>query len=319
MDTDALVERGRLLGLPVAELPEDGGRAALGGGPAAGLSSLPVRATPRPGEDTPTQGPVTEGRPSTAVSSLPARATPQPGEGAPTQDLRDVLVVDLSALWAGPLCGALLAEAGARVVKVESTARPDGARSGPAAFFDLLNHRKRSVALDLRARDGVQALRELLQAADVVIEASRPRALEQLGIDADELLATAGPRVWVSITGHGRTAPQRDWVAFGDDAAVAGGLVAWDDDGPCFCADAVADPATGLVAAAAALDALATGGRWLLDVALARVAAHLAGPTLPTTGLEAAPLAPTARRPPAPAPRLGEHTASVLAELAVAR
>ena len=59
-------------------------------------------------------------------------------------------VVDLSSLWAGPLCGQLLAAAGADVVKVESTARPDGARQGPAAFFDLLNGVKRSVALDLR-------------------------------------------------------------------------------------------------------------------------------------------------------------------------
>ncbi len=59
-----------------------------------------------------------------------------------------LLVVDLSSLWAGPLCGDLLARAGARVVKVESTSRPDGARRGPSSFFDLLNGAKRSVALD---------------------------------------------------------------------------------------------------------------------------------------------------------------------------
>ena len=60
--------------------------------------------------------------------------------------------------------------------------------------------------------------------------------------------------------------------------------MAWDGDEPCFCADAVADPTSGLVAAAATLDALATGGRWLLDVSLAGVARHLAGPTLPVPG-----------------------------------
>ena len=56
-------------------------------------------------------------------------------------------------------------------------------------------------------------------------------------------------------------------MGFGDDAAVAGGLVCWDGGGPVFCADAVADPASGLVAAAAVLDAL-RWGRWLLDVSM---------------------------------------------------
>ena len=69
-------------------------------------------------------------------------------------------MVDLSALWAGPLCGDLLARAGASVVKVESTQRPDGARRGSRAFFDLLNGRKRSVALDLRSREGVRVLHD---------------------------------------------------------------------------------------------------------------------------------------------------------------
>ena len=121
-------------------------------------------------------------------------------------------------------------------------------------------------------------------------------------------------RAWVSITGHGRTGPARDWVAFGDDAAVAGGLVAWDGDGPVFCADAVADPATGVVAAVAVLEALAAGGRHLIDLPLAAVAAHLAGPTLPVPPtVEAA--QPVARPAVSPGPTLGQHTAEVLAAL----
>jgi hypothetical protein len=104
-------------------------------------------------------------------------------------------------------------------------------------------------------------------------------------------------------------------VAFGDDAAVAGGLVCWDGEGPCFCADAVADPTSGLVAAAAILDALAVGGRWLLDVSMAAVAARLSGPTLPADATTA-PAAPRARTPPGRAAPLGEHTEQVLAELA---
>ena len=118
----------------------------------------------------------------------------------------------------------------------------------------------------------------------------------------------------MSITGHGRAEPGAGWVGFGDDAAVAGGLVACDAAGPIFCADAVADPLAGLVATQAALQALATGGRWVVDVALSRVAAWAAGPTAPVpVGVSAAP--PRARPVGRPGPALGEHTAAVLASL----
>lgn len=224
-----------------------------------------------------------------------------------------LVVVDLTALWAGPLCGDLLAGAGATVTKVESTTRPDGARRGPAEFFDLLNGRKRSVALDFGRPDGVEALRALVRHADVVLEASRPRALEQLGIQADDELRSGGPQVWVSITGYGRT-DAGGRVAFGDDAAAGGGLVVWDGAAPMFCADAVADPITGLAAARACLDALASGGRWLLDVSMAGVCAAVAGPTLPApSDIAVAP--PRARPSVAAAPELGADTAQVLAEL----
>ena len=168
------------------------------------------------------------------------------------------------------------------------------------------------LAVDFRSGEGRRTLREVLEHADVVIEGSRPRALEQLGIDAAALVAGGRPRVWVSITGYGRAGPERDRVAFGDDAAVAGGLVAWDGDEPRFCADAIADPCTGLVAAAGALDALSAGGRWLLDVPMASVAAHLAGPTLARSRRHRRPPLPGTGRSPAPDPCLGEHTAEVL-------
>ena len=229
-------------------------------------------------------------------------------------------VVDLSSLWAGPLCAHLLGLRGAQVVKVESVARPDGARRGPAGFFALLHGGQRAVALDLATAAGRAQLRALVAAADVAIEGSRPRALAQLGIDA-ESAAGPGPRVWVSITGHGRRGPGRDRVAFGDDAAAAGGLVAWGSDGaPRFVADAVADPLAGLAAAGAATSALAAGGRWLLDVALARVAAAVAGPDAGAVWAEGrtADEAPPVARPAdgGPPPALGQHTAEVLAELA---
>ncbi len=205
-----------------------------------------------------------------------AAATPSPaGPHRPREASRPVNVVDLSSMWAGPLCGALLAEAGAQVTKVELASRPDGARRGPARFYERLNGAKATLTIDLARPDGLRRLVDTIASADVVIESSRPRALAQLGIDAEALVAdAAGPQVWVSITGHGRYGEGANRVAFGDDAAVAGGLVAWAGaDQPCFFADAVADPLTGLTAAVEALEALAVGRTVLLDIAMAGVAA----------------------------------------------
>jgi crotonobetainyl-CoA:carnitine CoA-transferase CaiB-like acyl-CoA transferase len=252
------------------------------------------------------------------------------------------LVVDLSSLWAGPLCAHLLGLAGARVIKVESTSRPDGARRGPPLFFDLMNGGKRSVALDISSNDGVRALRALLERADIVVESSRPRALRQIGIHADELVVEAPGRVWVSITGYGRDEPRANWVAFGDDAAAAGGLVVWPqgkDGSPMFCGDAIADPLAGTHAALAALSHWQRGEGALLDVALQRVSAFVAAQVVPsprgvvrahrgTDGTddwevivagERCPVAPPkARAARVRARDLGADTRDVLQELAVA-
>jgi hypothetical protein len=215
-------------------------------------------------------------------TDLPVGWTAIHGDPGADRPLDGLQVVDLGSLWAGPLCGALLAGCGASVTKIESSARPDGARSGSAEHFARLNGSKAQVSIDFTSEAGRAELRDRLAAADVVIEASRPRALRALGIAAEELLATASPRAWVSITGHGRSGTSAERVAFGDDAAVAGGLVARDAAGdPVFCADAIADPATGLVAAAAVLEALGRGGRWLIDASMADISRYLAGPTIP--------------------------------------
>ena len=179
------------------------------------------------------------------------------------------LVVDLTSLWAGPLCAHLLARAGAEVVKVESPRRRDGARAGDPAFFRRLHAGVRDVMLDLRAPEGLDRLHDLVERADVVLTGSRAAALARLGLDPRG--SAAGGAVWIAITAHG-LADQADRVGFGDDVAVAAGLVARDAAGPVFAADAVADPLTGLAAAAAALAALRTPTGWLVDVAMVRVA-----------------------------------------------
>jgi hypothetical protein len=176
------------------------------------------------------------------------------------------VVVNLGALWAGPLAGALLRSLGCRVLKVEDVRRPDAARWGPPGFYQLLNDGVEEVHVDLSTASGRGEVRELLRTVDVVLEGSRPRALAQLGLAAEDVLPGAARLTWVSITGHGR---DHDRVGFGDDAAAAGGLVR---EG-CFVGDAIADPLTGVHAALAGWAGLMRGGSRLVDVALSRVAA----------------------------------------------
>jgi CoA transferase family III len=276
---------------PVAQLDE---RAALLGLPIAGLATVAAM--------------------DETAFGLPIVAHHIGSDDPEPRSLQGANVVDLSALWAGPLCGQLLGVGGATVVKVEAIGRPDGARRGPSSFFDLLNGGKQSVALDFHSVDGLHDLRRFLGWADVVIESARPRALEQMGMSAADLLGQAdGPRAWVSITSHGRAGEGRQRVGFGDVAAVAGGLVVHDDEGPCFIADAVTDPLAGLVAAAAAAEALAAGGHWLLSVAMAPLAASVAGEPMDVDGLMAS--NPSARPLRQRAPDFGADTGAVLAGL----
>lgn len=183
-------------------------------------------------------------------------------------------VVDLSSLWAGPLCSHLLQLGGADVIKVESRTRPDGARQGPSAFFDLLNAGKRSVALDLDRAGGRAQLLALLRDADIVIEASRPRALRQLGVRAEALVHDCPHLTWISLTGHGRGEPQENWIAYGDDAGVDAGLARVMREAcgtTMFVGDAIADPLAGLHAAAAAWWSWRNGGSRLVSIGLSEV------------------------------------------------
>jgi hypothetical protein len=180
-------------------------------------------------------------------------------------------VVDLSALWAGPLCGALFSEAGADVLKIDSHTRPDG-----GAFHERLNGMKSHLSLDFTEAADLQKLRSEILAADVLITSARPRAFEQLGILPADIFRDNQTLVWVAITGYGwrDSAPGR--VAFGDDAAAAGGLVRWSEGRPLFFGDAIADPLTGLAATAAAFEALSRGGGCMVDATLTGTTAGVA-------------------------------------------
>ncbi|OBH88563.1 CoA transferase [Mycobacterium sp. E2989] len=236
-----------------------------------------------------------------AAAAAP-RIRPLGGRG-PARDAGGLLVADLSSMWAGPLCGQLLARAGATVVKVESPARPDGTRAGNPAFFDWMNGEKLSYCVDFDAH--ADQLRALLAAADVVIEGSRPAALTRRGLGPEQVEPRAG-RIWLRIKGHADGRP-----AFGDDAAVAGGLVGVAADGPVFCGDAIADPLTGLEAARAVAESLGRGGGELVEISMAAAAAGYAAlPTLASVANRPAPPPPvpaTAR----PAARLGADNDAV--------
>ncbi len=253
--------------------------------------------------------------------------------GGPRRLVERPLVVDLTSLWAGPLAGGLLADAGARVVKVEGVGRPDGARRGTPEFFNLLNHAKECVEIDFTDADERAFLRRLLSAADLVLEGSRPRVMDQLGINPAEL-ADAGV-CWLSINAYGRAGDAAQRVGFGDDTAVAGGL--WlPGNPPSFVADAVADPIAGLAAAASGARLLALEQATVFEVPLARAAAWAsAGATaeseaarlfndgnrwLVDFGDERLPVQPPSHRPlPAAAKPVGSHDAPLRAEFATPR
>jgi crotonobetainyl-CoA:carnitine CoA-transferase CaiB-like acyl-CoA transferase len=217
------------------------------------------------------------------------------------------------------------------VVNVESRNRPDGARAGCTDFFDWLHAGHESVVLDFARRNDLSALHALIAEADVVIEASRPRALAALGVDAERVVGSVPGKVWLSITGYGRHGAAADRVAFGDDAGVAAGQVAWDANGrPVFCGDALGDPVAGLEAARAVLESRARGGGELISLSMVDAVRSVARPLPPAAvpvrggrpdaddwiveigGSVVDIERPAPPSPASPAPAFGAHTRAVI-------
>lgn len=235
--------------------------------------------------------------------TAPARPVVKPLGPRRAAPLSGALVADLSSMWAGPLCGQLLARAGATVVKVESRDRPDGTRAGPPEFFDWMNGGKLAYAVDFEEPHDLAAL---IRVADVVIEASRPVALARRGLGPGTAAAPRPGQIWLRITGHGASGEQAGWVAFGDDAAVSGGLVEYEGGTPIFVGDAIADPLTGLHAAAAVAASRERGGGELIEFSMAAVAAAYRSP-----GGDAAVMAPVRPSVGQAGPQLGADDEAV--------
>src|ERR1700743_133745 len=127
--------------------------------------------------------------------------------------LSGITVVDLSRILAGPYCTMLMAEMGARVIKVEPPKTGDDARAyGPfikehSAYFASVNRGKESIALDLKADADKRIFEKLLEKADVIVENFRPGTMEKLGYGWETLHARYPKLIYACASGFGHTGP----------------------------------------------------------------------------------------------------------------
>ena len=193
-----------------------------------------------------------------------------------------MVVLDLSQILAGPVCGMMLADMGADVIKVE---KPDGGddnrRAGPpfiggqGAGFMAANRNKRSLAVNLRDESGRQVFERLLERADVVVENFRPGVMERLGIGYERLSKLKPSLIYCSISGHGGTGPYKDRGGFDLIAQGMSGLMSITgvpDGVPVKVGVPITDISAGILAAngvlCAYIHAQKTGQGQLVDTSL---------------------------------------------------
>ena len=206
----------------------------------------------------------------------------------PTGPLAGVTVLELAQIMAGPSCGALLADLGADVIKVERLPGGDDTRryaepqvNGESAAFMMMNRNKRSVAIDLKTAGGVRVLKRLAQSADVLTENYRKGALDRLGLGFDALHALNPALIYCSISGYGRTGPAADKGGFDLIAQGVSGLMSITGEpggAPVKVGSPVTDMNAGLLAALGIVSAyvhlLKTGqGQWV-DTSLFEAGIH---------------------------------------------
>ncbi|KZT17187.1 formyl-CoA transferase [Acidovorax sp. GW101-3H11] len=144
--------------------------------------------------------------------------------------LQGVRVIEMGQLIAGPFCGKTLGEFGADVIKIEAPETGDPLRNwrlikgGTSVWWQVQSRNKRSVALDLRQKEGQAIARQLIAEADVLVENFRPGTLEGWGMSPDELHALNPGLVILRISGYGQTGPYRDLPGFGVIGEAMGGL-----------------------------------------------------------------------------------------------
>ena len=182
--------------------------------------------------------------------------------------LSGMKVIELAHIMAGPLCGMMLSDMGADVIKVEKIEGGDDSRrmvppmvGDQSAAFLMMNRDKRGIALDLKSDAGKAVLTRLLAEADCVIENFRHDTMAKLGLSYDELKAINPGLIYVEISGYGRTGPYSERAGFDLVAQGASGLMSitgpGKDDGPVKVGAPVTDITAGLLAAMGAAAAYA--------------------------------------------------------------
>ena len=146
--------------------------------------------------------------------------------------LAGVRVVDLTAMVMGPYCTQIMADMGADVIKIEPPAGDNtryisvGPEPGMAGVFVNVNRGKRSVVLDLRSDDGKNALRRLIETADVFIHSMRSKAIANLGFSYDKVAAVNPAIIYTNCYGYSRRGPDKDLTAYDDTIQAECGLPA---------------------------------------------------------------------------------------------
>ena len=153
--------------------------------------------------------------------------------------LHGLKVIELAHIMAGPVCGLMLADMGADVIKVERVPGGDDSRrfvppdiDGESASFMMVNRNKRGIAVDLKQDDGKALLRRLLATADVVIENYRRGTMERLGLGYETLKADNPGLIYCEVSGFGRTGPYADRGGFDLIAQGMSGLMSITGEGP---------------------------------------------------------------------------------------
>ena len=184
--------------------------------------------------------------------------------GSDLAPLSGKLVVALEQAVAAPFCSSRLADAGARVIKIERKGAGDFARAydtaanGESAYFTWLNRGKESVALDIKADEDREILLRMLENADVFVQNLLPGALAKLGLDSASLRERFPRLVTCDITGYGEDGPMRNAKAYDLLVQCESGLasVTGTADGPGRVGVSVCDIATGMTAHAGICEAL---------------------------------------------------------------
>ncbi|MFK8084240.1 MAG: CaiB/BaiF CoA transferase family protein [Granulosicoccus sp.] len=160
-------------------------------------------------------------------------------QSAATGPLKGLRVIELAHIMAGPVCGLMLADMGADVVKIEKIGTGDDSRrflppdiEGESSAYMMMNRNKRGVALDLKQEEGKAVLLRLIKDADVVIENYRHDTMQRLGLDYETLKEINPGLIYCEISGFGRTGPYRERGGFDLIAQGMSGLMSVTGEGP---------------------------------------------------------------------------------------